>query len=66
MINGRPVLAKTTPLTIAQEKNEGPTQCMTFLGHGLDTVSQTIFVPRDKVDKAVSAIDDLLTRNKLC
>ena len=34
---------------ISQDKTEGPSTKLTFLGLGIDTDTQTIYVPADKV-----------------
>jgi hypothetical protein len=43
-------------LEINETKTEGPTQKLTFLGLGLDSVTQTVFVPKDKLSDLFSII----------
>ena len=42
-------LCQLLGVPLSKEKTEGPSTCLSFLGLGIDTVKQSIFVPSDKV-----------------
>lgn len=50
---------------ISHEKTEGPATSITFLGLGIDTVSQTIYVPQDKVQALRDLLSDTISRDKV-
>lgn len=50
---------------LAQEKQEGPTTSLTYLGLVIDTEKMEVKVPRDKVEKARLLITNLETRKKV-
>ena len=41
---------------LSEEKTEGPETYIVFLGLSIDTVNQSIFIPRDKVEGLQSQI----------
>ena len=47
-------------IPLAPEKTMGPANCLPFLGIELDTVNMLAFLPKDKVDKFLNLIDELL------
>ena len=49
---------------LAEEKREGPTQHMTFLGMDIDTVEQTIAIPAEKMRQALIMIEEMLKSPK--
>ena len=44
-------LCEFVRLLIAPAKTERPTKALTFLGYSLDTISQTVSIPQEKVAK---------------
>ena len=54
----------TIGFPISEDKTVGPTQKLVFLGLGLNTITQTVSIPEDKVRKAMKAITDFLSRKK--
>jgi hypothetical protein len=50
-------------LRINEAKTEGPTQRITFLGLGLDSTTQTSFVPQDKVASLLQLAGDMRSRD---
>lgn len=42
-------------------KTEGPTQCIEYLGLGIDTLKMRVFVPECKISKTIAKIDELLS-----
>lgn len=51
-------------IPIAKQKNVGPTQCLTFLGIELNTLSMTAKLPVEKLEKYSKNVDYFLTKNK--
>ena len=50
---------------ISEEKTEGPTQQITFLGLTINTVDMTVNIPLNKIEEAISKIDSILLRKKV-
>lgn len=50
---------------MAPEKTEGPAHVLSFAGIELNCNKQEARLPRDKIDKCLSAIQPLLTRRKV-
>jgi hypothetical protein len=50
-------------LACNEDKTEGPLQRMTFLGLGLDSVQQVMFIPVDKVNDIRSCIGRTISQN---
>lgn len=50
---------------IAPEKTQGPSNCLEFLGLGIDSVQGTIFVPKEKVDELLGKIKYVLGSKKV-
>lgn len=57
-------ICKDLGVQIAADKTEGPTTNITYLGLGIDTVSQTLFIPHDKVTSLNDQLRDLCNRKK--
>ena len=51
-------------IPLAKDKTMGPTQVINFLGYEIDTLSEVIRLPQEKLDKCMSIIRNLLNRNK--
>jgi hypothetical protein len=49
-------------LVVNESKTEGPAQSMTFLGLGLDSRDQVIFVPEDKVNELLQLSGNMKSR----
>ena len=45
------------------DKTEGPAQSITFLGLGIDSISQRLYVPSDKVEELLQLSGDMASRN---
>lgn len=58
-------LSKILGIPLAPEKTEGPCTSICFLGLGIDTVSRTIFVPKNKVTELLEKINDALSCKKV-
>lgn len=58
-------LCQELMIPIAQEKTEGPTTCMTYLGYQLDTIRLQISIPKVKVENLLSLIDAALPLKKI-
>lgn len=58
-------ICKDLGVPIAADKTEGPTTNITYLGLGIDTVSQTLFIPHDKVTSLNDQLRDLCNRKKI-
>ena len=54
-------IAEDIGVPIAEEKTMGPFTCLPFLGIQLDTVAMMASLPKDKISKAISMIDQILT-----
>ena len=50
---------------IAQEKTEGPYHILNFAGIEVDCVTFEARLPREKIQKCLSAIDDTVSRKKV-
>lgn len=50
---------------IAPEKTQGPSNCLEFLGLGIDFVQGTIFVPKEKRDELLGKIKYVLGSKKV-
>ena len=50
---------------LSEEKTEGPEIYIVFLGLGNDTVNQSIFIPRDKVEDLQSQILEIQGKSKI-
>lgn len=50
---------------ISHEKSEGPTTSITFLGLGIDTIGQSIFVPPDKVKALEVLLSSSISKHKI-
>ena len=48
---------------LSPEKTVGPAQQIEFLGLGLDSVTMTIFISKDKLDKATAKIWEQLAHH---
>ena len=49
-------------LVVNHDKTEGPSQSITFLGLGIDSVNQVTFVPDDKVGELLQLAGDMYNR----
>ena len=49
-------------LVVNHDKTEGPSQSITFLGLGIDSVNQVTFVPDDKVGELLQLAGDMHNR----
>lgn len=58
-------ICKELGVPLSEEKTEGPSTYITFLGLGINTINQTIFIPKDKVDTLKSMIHNVYTRRKV-
>ena len=45
------------------DKTEGPAQSITFLGLGIDSISQRLYVPSDKVEELLQLSGDMASRD---
>ena len=52
-------------IPLNEDKTEGPTTRLTFLGLMIDTVAQTISIPEDKIADITLVLNDFLSRNKV-
>lgn len=59
------ITCETLGVPLSEEKTEGPTTCLTFLGLGINTITQTIFVPKDKVDALKAQLQNVASRRKI-
>lgn len=50
---------------ISHEKSEGPTTSITFLGLGIETACQSIFVLPDKVKALQVMLSSIISKNKI-
>ena len=50
---------------MSEEKTEGPETYIVFLVLGIDTVNQSIFIPRDKVECLQSQIPEIQGKSKI-
>lgn len=50
---------------IAENKTQGPTTVITFLGLTIDTILMMVRIPEDKLEKLKSSLQYLLTRKKI-
>ena len=57
-------LCQELGVPLSREKTEGPTTCLSFLGLGINTATQTIFIPEDKIFALSHAIKQLIGRKK--
>lgn len=58
-------LSEILGIPLAPEKTEGPCTSICFLGLGIDTVSRTIFIPKNKVTELLEKINDALSCKKV-
>lgn len=58
-------ICKDLGVPIAADKTEGPTTNITYLGLGINTASQTLFIPHDKVTSLNDQLRDLCNRKKI-
>ena len=58
-------LCKGLGVPLAVEKTEGPTTRICFLGLGIDTITQTIFIPEDKRRELLLKIQNVLSCKKV-
>ena len=61
-LNSFNALAQSIAIPIAEEKTEGPSQCLTFLGIELDCTNLEARLPQEKIAKAISSINKILSR----
>lgn len=59
------IICKELRVPLSEEKTEGPSTYITFLGLCINTINQTIFIPKDKVDTLKSMIHNVYTRRKV-
>ena len=57
-------ICKDINIPISFKKTVYPTQCINFLGFEINTLSQTIRLPNDKLERAKNEISALLDKNK--
>lgn len=57
-------LCNNIGVPIAEHKTEGPSQCITFLGIELNTISRTAKLPKDKLIAYKEHIEDMMLKNK--
>ena len=50
---------------VADEKTEGPTIKLVYLGYEIDTVSMLIRIPHEKLLRLKALIDELLVKSKV-
>ena len=50
---------------MSEEKTEGPETYLVFLGFGIDSVNQSIFIPKDKVEGLQSQILEIQGKSKI-
>lgn len=58
-------ICKDLGVPIAADKTEGPTTNITYLGLGINTSSQTLFIQHDKVKSLNDQLRDLCNRKKI-
>ena len=63
--NGMQAIAGDIGLPLSPEKLVPPTQCLTFLGMGLDSVKMIIVVPQDKKQDMLQHLRRVLGANKV-
>jgi hypothetical protein len=52
-------------IPVNDEKTEGPTTKMEYLGFEIDTAKGTVKVPSDKIEKAKSMLEEALSFKKI-
>ena len=57
-------ICKVIGVPLAGDKTKGPATTLEFLGLELDTVAETVSLPRDKLDKCVQAISTMLGKKR--
>ena len=50
---------------LAEEKTEGPTEVLCFLGLELDSIHMVVRIPRDKIVELIEKIEMVLQREKV-
>lgn len=58
-------LCQLLGVPLSKEKTEGPPTCLSFLGLGIDTVQQSIFVPSDRVVELQEHIMEVQDKKKI-
>ena len=51
-------------IPLVEEKMEGPTTCLTFLGIDIDTVAEELQLPREKLNRLQMALQEWLQKRK--
>ena len=59
------ITCEDSGVPINSSKTEGPTTKLSFLGLGIDTINQTIFIPPDKCDELQQTLYSLFPRKKV-
>ena len=63
--NGMQAIASDIGLPLSPEKLVPPTQCLTFLAMGIDSVKMIIVVPQDKKSDILQHLKKILAANKV-
>ena len=58
-------ICKDISFPVSMEKTFWGTTCLTFLGLLIDTVSQTVSIPKEKIERAQQLIAKILTKRKV-
>lgn len=58
-------VCKNLGVPIATDKTEGPTTYITYLGLEINTVSQTFFIPHDKVTSLTEQLNEINNHKKV-
>lgn len=58
-------VCKNLGVPIATDKTEGPTTYITYLGLEINTVSQTLFIPHDKVTSLTEQLNEINNHEKV-
>lgn len=58
-------VCKNLGVPIATDKTEGPTTYITYLGLWINSVSQTLFIPHDKVTLLTEQLNEINNHKKL-